>query len=362
MPIETVGKSTSIEPERKETESVSDPTALTNFFEFWPAWSIHIPMYLIGIYHGVRLGCLNFFPAVNPGMTNGGLFNYSKFDSMVAFPKENIPLSIRSKPPHNLDLLLEKAVKKEISFPVIFKPDIGERGRGVKLIPNPDAAKLYLQTFRNETIILQEFISKKEEYGVFVQKDPKSGKLKITSITQKIPLQVVGNGLDTVWTLVQRHPRASRYRHEIPKELMHVIPEQDRIFPLSVKGNHCKGATFLDRAELINAEVETAFETICQSFIGFYYGRLDVKVESSEELSIASGVSILEVNGTNSEPIHIYSAGNSYFKSIGIIADFFAEMGSIACFNLKPLNPKPRFSDLLTSFQAYLHLKKNTHE
>jgi ATP-grasp domain len=345
-----------------EAKPASDLTALTNSFEFWPAWTIHLPMVLLGIYQGFRLGNLNFFPAVNPGMTNGGLFNYSKFDSLSDFSKENIPESILSKPPHQLELLLENASQKGITFPFILKPDIGERGRGVRLISTQNSAENYLKTFRNEAVILQEFVSKKEEYGVFILKNPKTGEINIPSITQKIPLQVLGNGLDSVETLVQKHPRASRYRQEIPKELRDIIPDDNRIFQLSIKGNHCKGAIFLDRSELITTEVIAAFEKICQPFQSFFYGRLDVKVNSSSELSKPSAVSVLEVNGANAEPIHIYSPGNSYFRSLRIIRIFFSQMAQIAQFNLKSIHPKPTISSLKSSFQSYQHLKKNTHE
>lgn len=341
---------------------VRDVTALTNHFEFWPAWTIHVPMYLMGFYQGIRLGNLNYFPAVNPEMANGGLFNYSKFNSMKAFSEENVPKSILSKPPHSLEFLLEKTDQMGITFPLIMKPDIGERGRGVRLISDQSAMADYLKVFSKEAVIVQEFISKKEEYGVFMIKNPKTGKISIPSITQKIPLQVLGNGFDTVRILVQNHPRGKKYLKEIPEESLAIIPEQNSILQLSMKGNHCKGATFLDRSDLINEEVVAAFEKICAPFPAFFYGRLDVKVDSSDELTAASKVSILEVNGANSEPIHIYSAGNSYFRSLGIIRDFFEEMASIARFNLKSLNPKPKISTLKSSYFSYQLLKKNTHE
>ncbi|MBS4040932.1 MAG: ATP-grasp domain-containing protein [Flavobacteriales bacterium] len=339
-----------------------DLTALTNTFEFWPAWTIHLPMVLLGIYQGFRLGNLNFFPAVNPGMTNGGLFNYSKYDSLSNFSKENIPAGILSNPPHHLDQLLTQAHEKRIGFPFILKPDIGERGRGVSLISNQQAAENYLKTFRNEAVILQEFVSKKEEYGIFILKNPKTGEIKIPSITQKIPLQVLGNGLDSVEKLVQKHPRAKRYIQEIPKDLMSFVPEPNRIFQLSIKGNHCKGAVFVDRSELITPEVISSFAKICQPFQHFFYGRLDIKVNSSAELVDPHLVSILEVNGANAEPIHIYSPGISYFRSLGILSNFFSHMAQIARFNLNSIHPKPSLSALKSSFQSYLHLKKSTHE
>lgn len=339
-----------------------DPTADTNHFEFWPAWTIHLPMYLLGIYWGIRLRNFNFFGAVNPAMENGGLFNYSKYHAMLDFYEENIPKSILSHPPHKLGHLLENAVNKGIPYPFILKPNIGERGRGVKKITDQVDLELYLETFKNESVILQEFISKKEEYGIFIIKNPETGQIKIPSITQKIPLQVIGNGMDSVQQLAKNHPRANRYIPEIPNELLNTIPEKNEIFQLSHKGNHCKGAQFLDRSELISAEVKKAFELICQPFSNFYYGRLDVKVESEADLRDAFAVSILEVNGANSEPIHIYSPGNSYLQSLKILGEYFGEMAKIARFNKNLMNIKPRLSTLLRSFQSYKRLKRNTNE
>jgi hypothetical protein len=339
-----------------------DVTIRINHFEFWPAWTIHFPMYLLGIFWGIRLGNLNFFPAVNSGMANGGLFNYSKYESMRDFAEKNVPKSIRSTPPHLAFSVLEKANQRQIFFPMILKPDIGERGRGVKLIANTHALENYLTRFQSESVIVQEFISKKEEYGVFVIKNPKTGTLQVTSVTQKIPLQVLGNGKDSVRTLVENHPRASRYPLEISPELWEIVPEKGLTYRLSMKGNHCKGAQFLDRSDLINPNVSAAFEKICQPLQGFHYGRLDVKVDAASDLENPTKITVLEVNGANSEPIHIYSPGNSYFKSLLTISDYFAEMAKIARFRLKFLSPKPRISDLYSSFQTYKRLKKETHE
>lgn len=348
--------------QKNEARATLDPTIETNHFEFWPAWAVHLPMYLLGIYWGIRLRNLNYFQAVNPTLENGGLFNYSKFDSMLDFAEENIPKSVLSHPPHHFHELLEKASKNEIRFPMILKPNIGERGRGVQKITNQIDLGLYLEAFKNESVILQEFISKKEEFGVFLIKNPESGQLSIPSITQKIPLQVIGNGVDSVQKLAENHPRVRRYFQEIPEALLEIIPEKNEILQLSHKGNHCKGALFLDRSDLISSKVLKAFEQICLPLSGFYYGRFDVKVESAADLEDPFAVSVLEVNGANAEPIHIYSPGNSYLASLKIVATFFAEMAKIAKFNLKSMLVKPSFSALQRSFHSYKSLKRNTHE
>ncbi len=348
--------------QKSEALASLDPTSETNPFEFWPAWAVHLPMYLLGIYWGIRLRNLNYFQAVNPALENGGLFNYSKFDSMVDFAEGSIPKSILLHPPHNLDYILEKAVNNGIHFPLILKPNIGERGRGVQKITNQTEVQQYLEMFKNESVILQEFISKKEEYGVFIIKNPVTGQLSIPSITQKIPLQVIGNGVDSVQKLAENHPRVRRYLLEIPEMLLEIIPIKNEILKLSHKGNHCKGAMFLDQSELISQEVLNAFEQICRPISGFYYGRLDVKVDSAADLEDAYEVSILEVNGANAEPIHIYSPGNSYFASLKIVATFFREMAKIAKFNLKSMPTKPSFSALKLSYLSYKRLISNTNE
>lgn len=348
--------------QKNEMATSLDPTANTNHFEFWPSWTIHLPMYLLGIYWGIRLRNLNFFGAVNPAMENGGLFNYSKYDSMLGFYEENIPKSFLSHPPHKKDHLLEKAMEKGIRYPFILKPNIGERGRGVQKITNQIDLELYLEKFKNESIILQEFISKKEEYGVFIIKNPETGQINIPSITQKISLQVIGNGNDSVFDLALNHPRVKRYIHEIPNELLNTIPEKNKILQLSHKGNHCKGAQFLDRSDLISPEILMAFEQICRPISDFYYGRLDVKVNSAADLRDAFAVSILEVNGANSEPIHIYAPGNSYLQSLRILSGYFADMAKIAKFNMNLMDIKPSLSDLQRSFKSYKSLKRKTNE
>ena len=48
---------------------------------------------------------------------------------------------------------------------------------------------------------------------------------------------------------------------------------------------------------------------------GFYYGRFDLKVKSIDDLYKGENIKILEVNGTTSEPAHIYGEGMTLWKS-----------------------------------------------
>ena len=87
-----------------------------------------------------------------------------------------------------------------------------------------------------------------------------------------------------------------------------------------------------------------------------------MKVESSADLEDAFAISILEVNGANAEPIHIYSPGNSYVASLKTIAKFFRKMAKIAKFNLKSMPARPSLSALKLSFQSYKRLIRDSNE
>ncbi|HEX4374165.1 MAG TPA: hypothetical protein VHZ50_12765, partial [Puia sp.] len=51
----------------------------------------------------------------------------------------------------------------------------------------------------------------------------------------------------------------------------------------------------------------------CKSVPEFYYGRLDIKYNSWEELCEGKNFSVIELNGAGSEPTHIYDPKHSLF-------------------------------------------------
>ncbi|MEH6309190.1 hypothetical protein RYH73_26295 [Olivibacter sp. CPCC 100613] len=63
----------------------------------------------------------------------------------------------------------------------------------------------------------------------------------------------------------------------------------------------------------ITEELTATIDQICQQVPGFYYGRLDIKFHSWEELEKGCKFSIIELNGAGSEPTHIYDPQHSLF-------------------------------------------------
>ena len=56
---------------------------------------------------------------------------------------------------------------------------------------------------------------------------------------------------------------------------------------------------------------------------GFYYGRFDVKYKDWDSLLAGKDFSLMEINGVNAEPTHIYQPGYGLFKAY---RDIFSHM------------------------------------
>ncbi len=337
-----------------EWEKLPDPTRMVNSFEFGPSWWFHLPMFVLGIFWAIRLRKANFFAAANPALENGGLYNYSKFAAQNHFPLSNLPLTCLIHSDENFVLIRQRINEQHIQFPFIIKPDEGERGKGVKLVSNHEELETYLRDQPKDAYLVQAFVEKYQEYGVFFFKNPVTGEVSIPSLTRKISLQVIGDGTSSISELIQNHPRASRYRRLFHLDDPNLIPFQDELVKLSPMGNHCKGAVFLDYSNYISSEMMAAFERIFENVEAINYGRLDVKVDDLSDLSDAERIIILEVNGANAEPIHMYSPEKSYQEGLKTISTYFQIMAKMAKCNLVGRRGEFREKDSWRSFMTYL--------
>ncbi len=78
-------------------------------------------------------------------------------------------------------------------------------------------------------------------------------------------------------------------------------------------GNHARGAKFLDASDMIDETLTQSMDAACKKIDGFYFGRLDIKYNTWEELRQGKKFSIIELNGAGSEPTHIYDPKHSIF-------------------------------------------------
>ena len=202
-----------------------------------------------------------------------------------------------------------------IRFPIICKPDIGERGKRVEQIQHPDELKKYFEHAPFE-VIVQEFIDLPKEVAILYYIFPGEHSGHITSICLKETLKIIGDGRQTVEALFQENPRARFQWQRLKKKIPYApsyIPSVGESIEVEPIGNHCRGTKFLDGNHLIDAELVERFDKIHQHTHGIHYARYDLKYSSWEKLLNGEDFSILEINGVAGEPAHIYDPRHSIF-------------------------------------------------
>ena len=94
---------------------------------------------------------------------------------------------------------------------------------------------------------------------------------------------------------------------------MNIVLKNDEELILVPYGNHVRGAKFLDDSQLIDEALTNTIDSICKKVDGFYFGRLDIRYNTWEDLKQRKNFSIIELNGSGSEPTHIYDPKHSIF-------------------------------------------------
>ena len=328
-------------------------------WEYWPPSLFYIPNLPFGFFLALKAKNLVFFSAANPGIKSSGNGTESKFETLALIPEEFKPKSIFHGKEDNFEKTIKKIQEKNMQFPVIAKPDIGFRGLLVQKIHSEIELKNYLQKFKIDFII-QEFIDYKNECGIFYARNPTQQNGSISSITLKKFLSITGDGISNVKSLVISDKRAFLYKDlifENHKELLDLILEKNKVFQLSVIGNHCKGTQFINGNHLISKELITTFNDLNAKIPGWFYGRVDIKYDDFETLKDGKNFKILEINGIISEPTHIYDAQkSSYFSALKSIRNHWQILFEIATTNHKVY--KIPYKKTLLFWKEILELKR----
>lgn len=317
-------------------------------WEHWPTFMFYAPLIPFFIYKIIRAGNPIFFLVTNPSILYSGCGTESKYITLLKAPKQYQPESILIPENTNYEDIIIQLKSSNISFPLIVKPDKGFRGYLVKKIDHKKQLENYFSKI-NIPIIIQEFIDYDNEIGVFYHRNPGEPKGQITSITIKKYLTLNGNGIKTLSELILNDNRAFLYYDLLKKihleKMDEIVPKNNKI-TLSVIGNHSKGTQFINGSELINQELENLFNLLSHQIKGWYYGRVDLKYQTFENLCKGNNFKIIEINGIISEPTHIYDAskGASYFDALNSIKDHWKILTKIALKNHKDNNLEyPKF-------------------
>lgn len=300
-------------------------------WEYWPMWMVYFPVSFYYLWLCMKIRSLFFFSAANPTIETGGMFFESKWDIFKLIPQQYYPVTAIIHAGTTIESTLSKMQENGLTFPVIAKPDRGERGWCVEIVENTEALKNYVARHPID-FLLQQYINFPVEMSIFYYRHPSDEHGRITSVTQKEYLNVTGDGHSTLLELIIKNDRAFLQLEHLKKNaaihLNKIIPQgmNEVLVPF---GNHVRGAMFLDKANIIDKELTDLFDLISKQIPGFYYGRFDFKCNSLEELKKGK-LSILELNGSGAEPAHIYQPGYSFFKAQRVLARHYKMMYAAA--------------------------------
>lgn len=325
-------------------------------YEYWPWWLFYLPMTPYWLYLALKSRSLTYFTAVNPGIEAGGFYGESKIDILRKINPTYLPTTvfIDYKTPFEEAIKLLK--NSHLQFPIIAKPNIGERGTNVAKIENIGQLEVYhIQT--NAAYILQEFINYPIELGVLFSRLPNEKTGRVSSLTMKEFLKVVGDGTSTVRELIDKSNRARFQLGALAAKLgnkMEEIPAKGEIRLLEPIGNHCRGTKFVNVNHLINSRLDAVFNDVSKDFSGFYYGRFDLKVASLDDLYRGKNIKIMELNGVSSDPGHIYDPSYRLWQAYRDLCWHWKRSANISIINQKNgFSPLP-FSEVWGIVKTHL--------
>ena len=298
-------------------------------WEFWPPCVFYPPLLVYIAYLMVKHRSATLFTAANPAIVAGGFVGESKYAILQGLASAHTFLA-RSRLISGSLGQAEKVrdaqrflADEALSFPIVLKPNHGQRGSGVVVLRSLNALQDCLGRSSVDTII-QEYVGG-AEFGVFYYRRPTEARGQIFSVTEKTFPTVTGDGLHTLEELILHDDRAvcaARLYCERHRDRLLEIPVVGESIPLAELGTHCRGAMFLDGRGVLTPALEERFDTIARGFEGFYFGRFDVRAaDGIEAFREGYGFKIIELNGVTSEATHIYHPGTPLMAAYRVLME-----------------------------------------
>lgn len=343
-----------------------------------PDWLFYIPVGLRWVLLSIRHGSLTLPSITNPMIETGGFWGESKSDIMASVSngqQEWLAKYITIKRSHNdvntdVEIVLESLKKEGIEFPLVAKPDIGWQGFGVRQIKDENELTDYLSNFPlNESAIFQRLITYDGEAGVFYARLPNEPNGKVFSLTLRYFPFVTGDGKSTMRQLIQKSPRTgfkARYylgghpQHKgLSADQLKQVPSEGEMVRLAFIGSIRIGGIYRDARHLISPALSERFDAIAKSIPEFYYGRFDIRFNTTEKLVEGKDFYVFEINGSGSEPIHAWDPEVPFFKVYTELFKTQKLMFKIAACNkkrgFKPTTPR----QFLRAYSRQSHLLKS---
>lgn len=295
--------------------------------EYWPAALFYVPIYVYLIGRCFRRGNRFLdFTACNPCIPGSGIVEESKSAILDQIrEREAIADYVVLSPTQSLDDRIEVIdhflQSQGGTFPLVIKPDAGQRGSQVLIADDRDHVLAALRANPEEPWIVQRYIPGKE-FGVFYIRDPEQEAGVIFGLTRKAFPELRGDGIRSIEELILADSRTvCQYRMFIQSlgERIYEIPDEGTSITLTQIGNHARGTQFFEGRDLITPELESAIDRIAKSLPGFYFGRFDLRVPSEEDLKAGKNLKLIELNGLTSESTNLYDLRYHYREMVWIL-------------------------------------------
>ncbi len=334
-------------------------------WEYWPFAVVYLPVFVYYGWLSLKARSWFFFSAANPGIETGGMRGESKMGVLNKIETQFKPKTLFFKHPiQSPDTILNQLLLADFWFPIIAKPDRGERGFQVEKLNSVAALTQYLRQSK-QGLIVQEYVDEPLELGVFYYRFPGEATGTVSSIVMKDFLSVTGDGRQSVAALLAQNERALLQLETLEKcfgnGLSEVLQagETRLIMPI---GNHCRGTKFLNGNHLISPELVAVFDRIGQHIEGFHFGRFDLRCRSIEHLLRGETIRIMELNGAGSEPAHIYQPGFSLWEGWRVLLRHWRVLYEISHTNHQLGVPYMTFGEARAYYRQSRADKKQRHE
>lgn len=338
-------------------------------FEFWPFQLFYTPVYLHLLAAAMRKGRLAGFVAANPGIPFGGLLEYSKQAISEQLPQQKVPQTVVVSMSSSLAQVESALGVQRLEYPLILKPDRGERGFMVEKVSDRHALADYLSRAHSfcrklndaglngatEKLLIQRYVDEPSEFGVMYVRRPGARRGTITSIVHKELLSVTGDGVSTLEALIDRGERTRIHRQmlldRVGEDRSTILASGERRYLVEI-GNHARGATFRDATALVSDTLVSRIEPLARSIDGFFVGRFDIRCRDFAALE-SDAFHVIEVNGVNSEPAHIYDPEKSLLSAYRDLLGHWREVERISWVNRRNGTPVPSVRALLSAIRRH---------
>ena len=292
-------------------------------WEFWPAWLFYIPVAVYYVWLAIRHRGFTVPTSANPGMTTGGFVGESKYETLQQLQQAGAGLVadaylIGGQSTTDRLLSLHRLCREhKITLPFILKPDVGQRGNGVRLIRSMRVALEYLEKV-NAPVVVQRYAAGPFEAGIFYYRFPGESHGHIFAITEKIFPVIKGDGIHTVEELIRADSRAVLMaRTYLPRftSCRDQVLAAGEVLRLVETGNHAQGCIFRNGMHLHTNALECAIDEISRKLPGFFIGRYDIRYQNEADFKQGRNFQIVELNGATSEATSIYDPRNSLFSA-----------------------------------------------